>query len=333
MVRRSSSSTTREGKEPAVGGDRGPVREPGQSRVAARAAARRRAQRQRRIVGLTALAAIAAIAITGAVLVQTGHLDLAALFGAGGETAAPSASGSAAQESRRTATTTVASPEAAAAPAVEEPPALPLSGYTIAIDPGHQAKGNSSTEPIGPGSSQTKAKVTTGGTGVGTGTPESAVNLAVSLRVRDALAALGANVVMIRTTQEVDISNAERSAIANNAGADLFIRIHCNGSSSQSTRGLMTLVPGKNTWTGPIVETSRAAAEAMHPLLIAATTAKDLGIIERTDLTGFNYCTVPSVLFELGYLSNPDDDRLLNSDEYQQTIAGAIAGGAVAYLQ
>lgn len=203
---------------------------------------------------------------------------------------------------------------------------------TVAIDAGHQGKADSAQEPIGPGASETKARVAGGATSVTTGTPESEVNLAVALKLQSALATRGINVVMVRTTEDVDISNAERAAIANDANADLFIRLHCDGVDSSSTNGFLTLVPGSNSYTAAIAAQSQAAGDIMHPVIVSETGANDRGIVERTDLSGFNWCTVPTVLFEMGCMSNPTEDAKLNSDAYQQTLANAIADATVTYL-
>ena len=93
-------------------------------------------------------------------------------------------------------------------------------GKVICIDAGHQARGNSSLEPNGPGSSTMKAKVTTGATGCVTGKTESQINLEVALKLQEALSNQGYTVVMCRTSQNVDLSNAQRAQMANEANAD-----------------------------------------------------------------------------------------------------------------
>ncbi|MDD6729659.1 MAG: N-acetylmuramoyl-L-alanine amidase [Eggerthellaceae bacterium] len=212
------------------------------------------------------------------------------------------------------------------------PQAAPLAGVVIAVDAGHQAKGDSKQEPIGPGARETKARVTSGTSGVVTGELESQVNLDVALKLRDELEARGATVVMVRTTQDVDISNSERAKIANDADAALFIRLHCDGvEGSPSTRGFMTLEVGQNAYTKGIVSESQRAASVMHPLIVRELGAADRGIVARSDLSGFNWCTVPTVLFEMGCMTNPDEDRALANDAYQQKIAEAIADATVAY--
>ncbi len=94
---------------------------------------------------------------------------------------------------------------------------LPIVGDSrvIVIDAGHQRRGDSNKEPIGPGASQTKAKVTTGATGIRTGNLESAINLEVELKSQKKLEDSGYQVIMVRTSQDVNISNQQRAEIAN----------------------------------------------------------------------------------------------------------------------
>ena len=209
----------------------------------------------------------------------------------------------------------------------------PLEGRVVAIDAGHQLHGDPSLEPIGPGSKTKKPKVETGTTGVSTHQLESAVNLAVALKLRDVLAGQGATVVMIRTTQDVNISNSGRARIANNAHADLFIRLHCNGSTDHSQVGLSTLVPKSNTWTKPILARSVKAGGYVHDAVIATSGAKDRGVVTRTDLSGFNWATVPTVLVEMGFLSNAEEDAKLATSDYQQRLANGLAQGIAGYLK
>ncbi|MBI5231556.1 MAG: N-acetylmuramoyl-L-alanine amidase [Coriobacteriales bacterium] len=203
----------------------------------------------------------------------------------------------------------------------------------VVIDPGHQANGDSSTEPIGPGASQRKPKVTTGASGVSTGQTESSLNLKVSLRLRDELKSRGVKVIMVRTKQGVNIANSERAAVANRNHADLFIRIHADSIDSRSRSGLSTLVPAKNQWTGPIVKKSTQAGRDVHNAVIAATGATDRGIVPRSDMSGFNWSKRPCLIVEMGFLSNPAEDRKLATSSYQNKIADGLADGVVKYLK
>lgn len=210
------------------------------------------------------------------------------------------------------------------------------TGFVVAIDPGHQARGDSNPEPIGPGSSTTKARVTGGGAGDTTGQQESALNLAVGLKMKAALERMGVKVVMVRTTQDVNISNSERAMKANRAKADFFIRIHADDGSSSSTRGCKTLIPARNQWTSDIyAESSKAGRQFIQPALKRATGFPEDGggISERGDMTGFNWSDVPTALLEMGFLSNPTEDRALATDAVRSRIANEVAKAIVDYLK
>lgn len=204
--------------------------------------------------------------------------------------------------------------------------------YVVVIDAGHQAKANLTLEPIGPGSTTRKPSVSAGTRGIATRRAESSVNLQVALKLRDMLRARGVKVIMVRTTQSVNIANSKRAAIANNANADLFIRLHCDGSTNHRVKGFLTLVPGKNRWTGPIVSPSAIAGKKIHSAVIAATGARNRGITPRTDMAGFNWSKVPAVIVEMGLMSNYSEDRALSSSAYQKKLATGMTDGIMAYL-
>ncbi|MHB8050916.1 MAG: N-acetylmuramoyl-L-alanine amidase [Coriobacteriia bacterium] len=224
-------------------------------------------------------------------------------------------------------TLTFADPAAVAATGTPRP-----QGPVVCIDPGHQGKANAALEPIGPGAAQTKAKVTGGGTGVTTGVPEHELNLVIALKVAQRLERYGVTVVMTRTTANVDISNAQRAQVANNAGADLFLRIHADSSTNAGTSGVSTLYPGGNEWVAPISVRSLRAAGVIHREMLVSTGATDRSLSERADLSGFNWATVPSVLVETGFLSNPAEDKRLADPTYQDKIADGITRGVLEYL-
>ncbi len=202
----------------------------------------------------------------------------------------------------------------------------PLEGLIIGIDPGHQQKGNNHPELSSPTGGEKKSKVSSGTTGVHTGVPEYKVNLEIGMKLKDTLENLGAKVVMSRESNNVDISNMQRAELMNKYKVQLCIRLHCNGSPDKTVQGAMLLLPKGND-TKDIQEESEIAGEIIFRNFLASTEAKDAGIQYREDLTGFNWSTVPVCLLEMGYMSNPDEDKLLSEELYQQKCVEGITEG------
>lgn len=219
------------------------------------------------------------------------------------------------------------------APAVAPVPAAGLAGKVICIDPGHAATTDAGMEPIGPGSPEMKVKDPGGTSGVVSGVREPVVTLAISLQLRAMLEAQGATVVMTRSGADFSGGNRERAEIANQAGADLLIRIHADGSADSSRRGVSTLYPANIPgWTDDIYASSLSAANAVQAAMVSQLGAVDLGTVERSDISGFNWADVPAVLVETGFMSNPEEDALLNDPAYQQQVAAALAAGISAFF-
>lgn len=206
--------------------------------------------------------------------------------------------------------------------------ALPMTGLVIGIDPGHQEKANSAHEPVAPGSKQTKPKVASGTQGIASGVPEYETNLQISLLLRDALEKLGAQVIMTRTKNDVDISNIERAQMCNQAQADLVLRLHCNGSTNKETHGIGLYV-GVST---EVAQSSYVMAEILLDAMTAETGAKGNGVYRRDSYSGLNWSEVPSILVEMGYMTNPEEDRNLQDPLYQEKlVTGMIKGLATCF--
>ncbi len=212
----------------------------------------------------------------------------------------------------------------------------PATTVTIVIDPGHDRYANLAREPIGPGSSITKIKDGGGTSGVVTGQREASVNLRIALRLRTLLqAAGGIRIVMTRTTTCcVSLGNIARARIANQAAAALFLRIHADGSTDQSAAGTSTLYPATRLgWTDDIDGRSLKAAKAIQPLLAHALGWPNRGLVARSDITGFNWSNVPAVLVEVGFLTNPSEDRQLATFTTANRAAWGLRNGVIAYLK
>lgn len=206
---------------------------------------------------------------------------------------------------------------------------LPLAGYVIGIDPGHQTKGNSEQEPIAPNSSKTKKKVSSGTQGSFSGVPEYKVNLAVGLLLRDLLEKQGATVVMTRETNDVNISNIQRAQLFNERKTDYALRLHCNGTDNEDVHGAFMLVPTKN----PYLEDCELAADLLIDSYCKATGAKNLGITKRSDQTAFNWSERMIINIEMGHMTNKDEDFNLTDAEYQKKMAQGLANGILAYFE
>ena len=198
----------------------------------------------------------------------------------------------------------------------------------ICLDPGHGTSPaiGRQREAIGPGSRLTKIKDGGGAPG------EAEVVLAIARRTRALLERRGYRVAMTRTGRTFRGGNIERAQFCNRRGAALMLRIHADGSTDASHRGVSMLMPAhRRGWTNDVYAPSLRAARAIQRNLVAATGARDLGVVERSDLTGFNWADVPVVLAETGFLSNPTERRLLRSSAYQWRVARGLAAGVATF--
>lgn len=185
-----------------------------------------------------------------------------------------------------------------------------LAGKVIVIDPGH---GGGNPGAVGPGS-----------------VTESSVNLAVALKVKKLLENGGAKVVMTRSTDRYVAAPGsslgqelqERLDIANANKADIFVSLHSNSNENASIQGAMTFYHANS---------AKPLADSIQNSLIKSTGAVNKGVESATFYVLRN-ASMPSVLVEMGFLTNPQEEQKLNSASYQEKIALGVYQGIANYF-
>lgn len=198
---------------------------------------------------------------------------------------------------------------------------------TIVIDPGHSSTGTPGNEPVSPNSSITKLKDGLGATGKYSNIEEHKTNMSVALLLKKELESKGYNVILTKESVEQSKSNIERAQVGNKNNANLVVRIHADACEDSSVKGASIHVPANNNFTSSFYEISKSYGSKIINTYAQEVNMKNRGVIERNDLTGFNWSKVPVVLVEMGFLSNKEDDMFVSNDENHPKIAKAIANG------
>ncbi len=175
--------------------------------------------------------------------------------------------------------------------------------FVIALDPGHGGEdlGMSSGEVL-----------------------EKDVDLKICSKLKIMLESQGYQVVMTRE-DDTRVAAADRVSLINESGADLLVSVHCNYSESDSE-----LAGAVSGWKDGDKK-SRTLAENVQAKLVEESGAADLGAVSG-DYTILNETTMPGVLIQPGYLSNPEEAEKLSDDLYQNDVAKGIAYGILASL-
>ncbi|MCR5742495.1 MAG: N-acetylmuramoyl-L-alanine amidase [Lachnospiraceae bacterium] len=205
------------------------------------------------------------------------------------------------------------------------------ASVTVCVDAGHQAQGNSAKEPNAPGSEVLKTAVATGTSGVATGIAESVMNLNVALKLRDELLSRGYNVLMVRESQDVNITNITRALMGNTA--TICVHIHGNGVDNQSVHGTLCAVPTTaNPYTTAICGDCTMLGLSIVNGICGKCGSQNRGLWGTDEMTTLNWATVPTTIIELGFMTNPDEDVLMNTESYQVLMAAGIVDGIDAYF-
>lgn len=203
----------------------------------------------------------------------------------------------------------------------------------VVVDPGHSSNGNREQERNSPDSDLMKIKDPGGAQGVVSRTPEYVVAMSVSLKLKAKLEQNGIKVIMTKTQDSESPGNIDRAEVGNKNNADLAIRIHCDSADSKSAKGASMLVPAPVGYAKDVSEVSKKYGQIILNDLVATAGMNNRGTVERSDLTGFNWSKVPVVLVEMGFMSNPEEDTLLNSEEYQNKLAEGLSKGILNALK
>lgn len=203
----------------------------------------------------------------------------------------------------------------------------------VVLDPGHSAVVAEGSEPLGPGSAEYKSADTGGTSGISSGVPEYELTLNISMQLKAELENRGYTVIMTRETSDVPVSCIQRADVANNAGASAYVRIHANGSENQSAQGAMTIcTTPQSPYVPELYAASRQLSDCILGKLCEATGCVNGNVWETDTMSGNNWSQVPVTIVEMGYMTNPDEDMLMQTPEYQAQIVQGIANGIEAFF-
>ena len=211
---------------------------------------------------------------------------------------------------------------------VIEPGSPRMAGLTIGVNPGHQRHTMKEKLPIAPWSTETAYAVKEGACGKFTGVPEYETNLQIGLKLARILTEQGAAVVITRTSNDVSLTNIDRATMLNEAHVDVALQLHCNSVDSSKKQGNSGYIRTTGDW----VEESRQLSDCITTEISRVTGAKNLGVKIGEKYMSLNYSQTPSVLLEMGYLSNREEDELLATDAYREKLAFAICEGLCRYF-
>lgn len=208
--------------------------------------------------------------------------------------------------------------------------------YSVCIDPGHQGSwvDMSAQEAEAPGSSVRKTKSSAGTVGTTTGVCEYQLNLDIALLVRNELENRGYRVVMTRENNDTAISNSERAKLAASSGCDITVRIHANGSEDSSIKGALAMIGSRsNPYVSGLYDDSYLLANDVLNSYCSETGFKNLGLQFTDDMTGINWSTIPVMILEMGYMTNPEDDLAMQDPVTRGKMVNGITEGIEKYFR
>lgn len=208
-----------------------------------------------------------------------------------------------------------------------------VKAETIVLDPGHSAVVAEGEEPLGPDSSEYKAADTSGTSGINTGVQEYELTMNISIQLKKELENRGYTVLMTRESNDIPVSCIKRAETANNVKADAYVRIHANGSENQSAQGAMTIcTTPESPYVPELYTASRLLSDCIISKFCEAAGCENEGVWETDSMSGNNWSKVPVTIVEMGYMTNPKEDVLMQTSEYQMKIVQGVANGIDAFF-
>ncbi|MDX1885859.1 Rv3717 family N-acetylmuramoyl-L-alanine amidase [Mycolicibacterium sp. 120270] len=211
-----------------------------------------------------------------------------------------------------------------------------IAGMIVFLDPGHNGANDSSISrqvPTGRGGTKNCQE---SGTSTGDGYPEHSFTWETTLRIRQALTALGVRTAMSRGNDTglgpcVD----ERAAMANSLKPNAVVSIHADGGppTGRGFHVLYSSPPLNQTQAGPSVQFAQVMRDQLQASgLVPSTYIGTNGLNPRSDIAGLNLAQYPSILVELGNMKNPADASLITTPEGRQKYADAVVRGIAGFL-
>jgi len=183
---------------------------------------------------------------------------------------------------------------------------------TLVIDPGHGGRDSGAASPFAGGLMEKDAV------------------LDVALTMQSLLHGT-LKVVMTRKT-DVFVELRDRAAISNAADADLFLSIHCNSAERSGARGPECWTSRGETAADPFATTLARHWVTDHPGTPFRRDMSDGDPDFESSFSVLVHTDAPAVLWELGFLSNPDDSDLIADPLWRDKAAETLAGGIIAHL-
>ena len=221
-------------------------------------------------------------------------------------------------------------------PAVAPAAPVNIAGKIVFLDPGHNGASDASMSrqvPTGRGGTK---DCQASGTATDDGYPEHAFTWETTLRIRQALHALGVRTAMSRgDDNSVGPCVDERAAMANSLRPDAVVSIHADGGppTGRGFHVLYSSPPLNDVQAGPSVRFATIMRDQLRASgLVPSTYIGQNGLNPRSDIAGLNLAQFPSILVELGNMKNPADSALMKTPEGRQKYADAVVRGIAGFL-